>query len=158
MFSRRSVLLVGPKYCWRFSIKERSGRFWVTSEMICTPLIAKGDQVDIKRFRPIDVHVERSQTFSIIHIHIRQIHAFSRISCKRNSILDRKEEIMRASNGQYRYLKSKYVAPSTFLAYGDKVAIFVWHLPYFVILVHNKDVARTYQHFFEFFWKLAKPI
>ncbi len=77
---------------------------------------------------------------------------------KERIILDRKDELMRASNGEYRYLKSKYVSPSTFMAYGDKVAIFVWHLPYFVVLVHNKDVARTYQHFFEFFWKLAKPI
>ena len=58
---------------------------------------------------------------------------------------------------EYRYLPKNYKVPTFFIAYGSKVAIFVWTLPYFVILIDNKDIADTYRDYFEFMWRFAKP-
>lgn len=75
---------------------------------------------------------------------------------KERIICDKKERVLKISTGQYRYLDGHYLLPSSFGVYGEKVAIFIWNLPYFAILIHNKDVAKTYQNYFDFFWKLAK--
>lgn len=76
---------------------------------------------------------------------------------KERIICDRKEKIIEIRTGIYKFLNDDYLFPSSFWIYGHKVLIFVWHLPYFAILIKNKDVAKTYQNYFEFFWRLAKP-
>lgn len=78
------------------------------------------------------------------------------LNIKERIICDRQEKILKIKTGTYKYLKTEYLFPSSFWVYGDKVAIFVWNLPYFVIVINNKDVAKTYQNYFEFFWKLAE--
>ncbi len=71
-------------------------------------------------------------------------------------ICDKRERIEKIKTGKYKYLDGKYLFPSSFWIYGNKVAIFVWHLPYFVIVIKNKDVSNTYKSYFDFFWNLAK--
>jgi HTH-type transcriptional regulator, sugar sensing transcriptional regulator len=71
-------------------------------------------------------------------------------------ICDKKEAIEKIKYGRYRYLNGEYIFPSNFWVYGDKVAIFILNRPYYAILISNKDIAKTYQNYFEFFWKLAK--
>src|SRR3989344_1485328 len=75
---------------------------------------------------------------------------------KERIICDVKEPIIKIKTGTYRYLKSDYLFPSSFWIYGDKVAIFIWHMPYFVIVIENKEVVKTYQNYFDFFWELSK--
>ncbi len=58
--------------------------------------------------------------------------------------------------GEYRYLDNEYTFPTTFIQYGDKVLLFIWQSPYYVIMVENKDIAESYKNYFEFFWKYAK--
>lgn len=72
---------------------------------------------------------------------------------KERIICDKKEKIIKIETGSYKCLKSEYLFPSSFWIYGSNVAIFIWHLPYYVIVIRNKDVAKTYQNYFEFFWK-----
>ena len=78
-----------------------------------------------------------------------------RLNIKERILCDNQENVLKIKTGKYKYLKSEYLFPSSFWIYGDKVAIFVWNLPYFVIVVNNKEVAQTYQNYFEFFWSLA---
>ena len=79
-----------------------------------------------------------------------------KLNIKERILCDKQEKVIKIKTGTYKYLKSNYLFPSSFWIYGQKVAIFVWHLPYFVIVINNKEVAKTYQNYFEFFWKLAK--
>ena len=79
-----------------------------------------------------------------------------KLGIKEKILCDKKEKIVKIKTGTYRYLESEYLFPSSFWIYGDKVAIFVWNLPYFAIIIKNKDIAETYRNYFEFFWKLAK--
>jgi len=81
-----------------------------------------------------------------------------KLKLKERIISDKKENIIKAKAGKYRYLKSNYLFPSSFWIYGNKVAIFIWSLPYFAIVIDNEEVAKTYQNYFEFFWELAKDI
>ncbi len=79
-----------------------------------------------------------------------------KLDVKERILCDKQEKIFKIKTGTYRYLKSEYLSPSSFWVYGNKVAIFVWNPPYFVIVIDNEDVAETYQNYFEFFWNLAK--
>jgi len=78
-----------------------------------------------------------------------------KLKIKERIICDKKEKVLKIKTGEYRYLSGDYLFPSSFWVYGNKVIIFIWHLPYFAILINNKDVAKTYRNYFEFFWKLA---
>ncbi|MEK6825552.1 MAG: helix-turn-helix domain-containing protein [Nanoarchaeota archaeon] len=77
---------------------------------------------------------------------------------KERVLCDTREKIEKAKIGTYRALDGKYLFPSSFWVYGDKVAFFVWTMPYFAIVIESNDVAKTYQAYFEFFWKIAKPM
>lgn len=76
---------------------------------------------------------------------------------KERILCDKKEGVTRIKTGTYRYLEPGQLFPSSFWVYGDKVAIFVWNPPYYVTLIKNKDIAKTYLTYFEYFWKRAKP-
>lgn len=75
---------------------------------------------------------------------------------KERIICDDKEKILKIKSGSYRRIKTEHLFPSSFWIYGRKVAIFVWHAPYFVIVIDNKNVAATYQNCFDFFWNLGR--
>ncbi len=79
-----------------------------------------------------------------------------KLKIKERIICDRKEDIIKIKTGTYKYLDIGYLFPSSFWIYGNKVAIFIWYLPYFAIVIENKDVAKTYQNYFDFFWETAK--
>jgi HTH-type transcriptional regulator, sugar sensing transcriptional regulator len=74
---------------------------------------------------------------------------------KERVISDKKEEFIKIKTGEYKYLKSEYLFPSSFWVYGEKVALFIWQMPYYVIIINNKHLAETYQNYFEFFWNLV---
>src|SRR3989338_8389857 len=71
---------------------------------------------------------------------------------KERAILKREEagNVTPFRKHDYRYLPKNYKVPTFFIVYGNKVAIFVWTLPYFVILIDNKDISDTYRDYFEF--------
>ncbi len=79
-----------------------------------------------------------------------------KLGIKEKILCDREENILKIKTGTYRFLKSNYIFPSSFWIYGSKVAIFIWSVPFFAIVIDNKDVAKTYRSYFDFFWKVAK--
>ena len=68
---------------------------------------------------------------------------------KKNRYKPAKSSIM-----QKRYLNAP-MPPNTIII-NDKVAIISWHDEPSGILIHSKDIAQTYEEFFEHMWKKAK--
>src|SRR3989344_1387983 len=64
-------------------------------------------------------------------------------------LCDKHEHIERATTGNYKALEGKYLFPSSFWVYGDKVAFFIWNSPYFAIVIESKEAAKTYQAYFD---------
>lgn len=56
-----------------------------------------------------------------------------------------------------RYLPESYVTPSTTYIYGDKIAIILWSIEPMAFLMRSREVADSYNVFFEILWKTAKP-
>lgn len=88
----------------------------------------------------------------------RTIRACDRKCIGERAILKREEaeKVTPFKKHEYRYLPKNYRVPTFFIVYGSKAAIFVWTLPYFVILIDNKDISDTYRDYFEFMWKFAR--
>lgn len=59
-------------------------------------------------------------------------------------------------NTKIRFLPDKYFSPVTTVVYGNKTAIFIWSEPLFVILINDKDVAKSFSSYFDIFWEIAK--
>lgn len=59
---------------------------------------------------------------------------------------------------EYRLLEKTAPFPSGFTIYGNKVAISFWEPPYFVVLIENEKIAKTYKNYFNYIWKQAKKV
>lgn len=55
-----------------------------------------------------------------------------------------------------RYLSPKLIALTTTAVWGDKVAIFVWTEPYYVILIEDEKIAKSNLSTFQYLWKSAE--
>ncbi len=79
-----------------------------------------------------------------------------KLGIKERVICDKKEKVIKIKTGTYKYLDPEQLFPSSFWIYGERVAIFVWNPPYYVTLIKSREVAKTYQNYFEHFWKRGK--
>ncbi len=55
----------------------------------------------------------------------------------------------------YRFLQKQVIGNTAFEVYGDKVAIFLWGTPHYLIFIHNKEVADSYRHQFDILWQAS---
>jgi len=55
-----------------------------------------------------------------------------------------------------RYLPEKYASPVVFNIYGDSVAMILWGLRPFALVVRQEEFALSYRKYFELLWKIAK--
>jgi len=58
--------------------------------------------------------------------------------------------------GRYKYLEEESIFTSSFIQYGDKVALFIFEEPYYAIIIESKSISQNYYNYFEFLWKHAK--
>lgn len=58
-------------------------------------------------------------------------------------------------NVTHKFLDKKYLGNIEQVIYGDKVALFIPGIPYYLIIIENKEVAETYRKQFELLWKVA---
>lgn len=58
----------------------------------------------------------------------------------------------------YKFLPEKIIGNTAFEVYNNKVAIFLWGIPNYLILIENKKVAESYRNQFELLWKISKNI
>lgn len=69
---------------------------------------------------------------------------------------DLRGKALKSKNSDFRYLPKDYLSPVTTVVYGDKVANFIWTLPYYAILTKNKEVADSFKSHFNLLWKIAR--
>lgn len=55
-----------------------------------------------------------------------------------------------------KFISKEYDTPATTWLYGDKVAIIVWSEPIIATVIKSREVARSYQNFFNLLWDVAK--
>ena len=60
------------------------------------------------------------------------------------------------SFSRIKYLPDTHFSPTMTTIYGNKVAIFIWSEPSFVVLIKDKEVAQSYKSYFDVLWKIAK--
>jgi len=75
---------------------------------------------------------------------------------KEKMILEEGTYLKPIRKSEHRYLPKEYLFSSSFLVYGNKVAIFVWGNALVQIVFANKDVAKSYETQFNALWKIAK--
>ncbi len=56
-----------------------------------------------------------------------------------------------------RYLPESFLSPVATNVYGGKVAIILWSKDPVAIVIKQQDIARTFKHYFDMLWKVAKP-
>lgn len=75
-----------------------------------------------------------------------------------------KEKIIIARGGkrldeehlEYREIDPKYLDETTVVIYQSKVFIFIWGVPYYLIIIESPKVANTYKKQFNLLWNTAK--
>ena len=75
---------------------------------------------------------------------------------KEKMILEKGTYVTPIKNSEARFLSKEYLFLSSFIVYGNKVAIFVWEEPFLQILIKNKNIAESFVSQFNALWKIAK--
>lgn len=71
-------------------------------------------------------------------------------------ILEKGRHLTPLNLSESKFLPKEYLFLSSFIVYGDKVAIFIWEEPLIQIIVKNKNVAQSYISQFNALWKIAR--
>ncbi len=60
-------------------------------------------------------------------------------------------------NAEVRYLPKEFISPVRIIIYGDKIAMVDFTKPITTIIIHKKEIAKSYMGHFNMLWKIAKP-
>jgi len=63
---------------------------------------------------------------------------------------------IKKSNLKYKEIDSKHMGNVSQIIYGNKVALFIFGDPHYLIILRNWEIAETYKKQFELMWKIAK--
>src|SRR3989344_2255417 len=75
---------------------------------------------------------------------------------KEKIIIKQGSKKLKYHNLKYRQLSEDYIGKTAQIIYKNKVAIFILSMPYYLIIIENKEVAETYKKQFNLLWKIAK--
>src|SRR3989344_6965152 len=93
----------------------------------------------------------------ILPIYVKQfVKLIDKKKITEKAILEKGAEIIPAKHHKYKNILKEYLFPNATIVYGNKVAVFIWQDPYYIILIENKDVASSYKTHFNLLWKIAK--
>ena len=68
----------------------------------------------------------------------------------------RKTDQIKLAFTQFKFIPNEFTAPTTIFVYGDKTAIIAWSETPVATLISSKEVAESYNKYFELLWKIAK--
>lgn len=71
------------------------------------------------------------------------------------AILEKGTKIIPTKRHEYKYISKEYLFPNATCVYGNKVAMFIWQEPYYVILTENRDLAQSHKTHFNILWRKA---
>ena len=66
------------------------------------------------------------------------------------------KKIPEAKTTKYRFLPEATIGNLAFIAYSDRLAIFLWGQPNYLIFITNKEVVTSYRNQFNILWEKAK--
>lgn len=69
---------------------------------------------------------------------------------------DLRGKVAKSKNTEFRYLPKEYSSPVTTVVYGNKVANFIWTLPFYAVVAQNSELADSFKSQFNALWKIAK--
>jgi len=93
----------------------------------------------------------------ILPIYIEQfVRLADKKKIKERAILEKGVKIIPTKRHEYKHISKEYLFPNANIVYGNKVAIFVWQKPYYILFIENKDLAQSYKTHFNLLWKIAK--
>jgi sugar-specific transcriptional regulator TrmB len=73
--------------------------------------------------------------------------------------LKRAKEVSVFQRTEVRLLPKGLCSPSHIYVWGNNVGITLWEKEYpFAIAIHSKEVAARFKEFFEWFWRIGKPL
>ena len=75
---------------------------------------------------------------------------------KEKIIIKQGSKKLKYHNLKYRQLSEDYIGKTAQIIYKNKVAIFILSMPYYLIIIENKEVAETYKKQFNLLWQIAK--
>ncbi len=73
-----------------------------------------------------------------------------RLICKKGTRV-----IPEAKTTTYRFLSEKTIGSLAFVTYSDRLAIFMWGNPNYMVFIQSKSVASSYKNQFEILWEKA---
>ena len=59
-------------------------------------------------------------------------------------------------NIEYKELDKKYLGDTTTVVYQNKVYLFIWGNPHYLIVINSAKVSNNYLKQFNLFWEVAK--
>lgn len=66
------------------------------------------------------------------------------------------KKIPEAKTTKYRFLPKETIGNLAFVTYADRLAIFLWGQPNYLIFIISKEVATSYRNQFDILWEKAK--
>jgi sugar-specific transcriptional regulator TrmB len=57
---------------------------------------------------------------------------------------------------EVKYMPKGYASPAAIDVFGDYVYISLWEKKPFVFMIKNRNIAKSFKHYFDFLWKIAK--
>lgn len=114
----------------------------------------------IKEKKDYSIFGEEGQFQEILPVYIHQFLRDVKCNNMQERLLSKEEKkgkvILITKNTKIKYLPDRFFSPVTTAVYGDKIAIFIWAEPYFVVLIKNAGVAKAFNSYFEVLWEVAK--
>ena len=98
--------------------------------------------------------------YYIPNFHSRRIKQGIKINIIYNNVPESKErgkELSKMKLTEVKYLAKEYFMPSSTLIYDEKIAFMLWNENRIIaILMHDKDINKSFNSYFNLLWKLAK--
>ncbi len=86
------------------------------------------------------------------------LNSLKKKNIKEKIIIKQGAKKLQKPNLEYRELDERYIGKTAQIIYNDKVAVFILGMPYYLIVIENKEVADTYRKQFSLLWQIAKKV
>ncbi|MBI5803992.1 helix-turn-helix domain-containing protein [Candidatus Pacearchaeota archaeon] len=117
--------------------------------------LSKGEEVLI--FGIDDEYLMKNDEFYETHL-VQYYARLKKLKIKERIIAKKSPVLYKTSSGTTRvkYLPKRFIGNVAFEVYGNKVILFFWGKPNYLITIENKEAAESYKNQFEILWKHAK--
>ena len=100
---------------------------------------------------------EAEKYFSNIEVFsIQWIKKLKKKKIKGKLLCSEKQKFKVAKTETYRLLPQELIPEITTWTYHNKTALFIWSMPFYVILINSKSVADSNRKMFNYLWETAK--